>query len=472
MRILILGGGQVGATVAKNLVQQKNNAVTVIDLDEVALKNLGESLDIQTLVGNAASPRLLELAGAEDTDLLLALTRSDETNLVACSLAKNLFNIPNRIARVRHGDIVEYILPNQEIKSENKEDLLTTLSLFGVSESICPEQLITEQLFELFQYGSALQVLNFVNGKVQLVVTRAHEGGLLVGRLVGDINQDLPENVECQICAIYRNDSLININAQTKLIHGDEVFFVALKEHVPTILRELHPEEKPAKRIMIAGGGNIGYRLAKQAESQYDIKIIELHGKRAEWLSENLHHSLVLQGSVTDEALLAYEHVDEVDVFCALTNSDEDNIMSGLLAKRVGAKRVISIINRSSYVDLLQGNTIDIVVSPHLSTIGSILTHIRRGDIISVYPLRRGEAEVIEAVVHGDRKTSKIVGRPASQVKWPHGCQVAAIVRENAFVCGHQEPELQEGDHVILYVSRRQVVHELEKMLQVKLDFF
>lgn len=470
MRILILGGGQVGSTVAKNLVTQSNNAVTVIDNDEAALKNLGESLDIQTLIGNAASPSVLAAAGAEDTDLMLALTRSDETNLVACALAKHVFNIPARIARVRHGDIVEYAL--SENGADNGQDAATTLSLFDVSDSICPEQLITEQLFGLFQYGTALQVLNFAHSMVQMVVTRAQTGGALVGRLLGEIHEELPEEVDCQVFAIYRNDSLIVPTAQTKVIHGDEVFLIAQTEHIPLILATLHPDAKPAKKIMIAGGGNIGYRLARQAESQFDVKIIEINPKRAEWLSENLSSALVLAGSATDEALLAHEHVDEIDVFCALTNDDEDNIMSGLLAKNFGADRVISIINRSSYVDLLQGNTIDIVVSPHLTTIGSILAHIRRGDIVAVYPLRRGEAEVIEAVVHGDRKTSKIVGRPASQIKWPYGCQLTAVVRDDVFISGHKEVELQEGDHVIFYVARRQVVHELEKMLQVKLGFF
>ncbi|MDO5686920.1 MAG: Trk system potassium transporter TrkA [Neisseria sp.] len=469
MRILILGGGQVGSTVAKNLVTQADNAVTVIDIDEAALKNLGESLDIQTLVGNAASPTVLAAAGAEDTDLLLALTRSDETNLVACSLAKHVFNIPARIARVRHGDIVEYGLPET---ADDEESEHSVLSLFSVSESICPEQLITEQLFGLFQYATALQVLNFAHGTVQMVVTRAQTGGLLVGRLLGEIHDDLPDEVDCQIFAIYRNDSLILPTSQTKLIHGDEVFFLAPQEHVPLILKELHPESKPAKKIMIAGGGNIGFRLARQAESLFDIKIIERNPKRADWLSENLSSALVLSGSGTDENLLSHEHVEEIDVFCALTNDDEDNIMSGLLAKNFGANRVISIVNRSSYVDLLQGNTIDIVVSPHLTTIGSILAHIRRGDIVAVHPLRRGEAEIIEAVVHGDRKTSKIIGRPFSQIKWPHGCQVAAVVRDDVFFGGHHEIELQEGDHVIFFVSRRQVVHELEKMLQVKLGFF
>lgn len=468
MRILILGGGEVGSTVAKDLATLPSNNVTVIDIAENALNALSDSLDIQTMIGNAASPSVLAEAGAADADLLLALTGNDETNLVACILAKQIFNIPSRIARIRHSDIVEYCLPDAE-KNENK----TALSLFYVNKSICPEQLITEQLIELFRYHTALQVLNFANNTVQMVVTRAQKGSVLVGKMLGELQETLPENVSCRIFAVYRNDSLIIPSAQTKLIHGDEVCLIAPKSNIPAILKLFHCEEKTATRIMIAGGGNIGYRLAKQAEKEFSIKIIERNQNRADWLSENLSTSLVLSGSATDEKLLGQEHVGEIDVFCALTNDDEDNIMSGLLAKNYGANRVMTIVNRPSYVDLLLGNTIDIVISPHLTTIGSILAHIRRGDIVAVYPLRRGEAEIIEAVVHGTRKTSKIVERPFEQIKWPHGCEVTAIIRDNQFIATDDEQtELKEGDRVIFFVSRRRVVHELEKMLQVKPNFF
>lgn len=463
MQILILGGGQVGSTIAKNLVAQPDNDVTVIDTDENALTALGEHLDIRTIVGNGASPTVLESAGARDTDLLLALTRSDETNLVACMLGKKLFNIPNRIARIRSGDIVEY--------SSGEEDA-AMLSLFDVSESICPEQLITDQLFELFQYGGALQVLDFAEGRVQMIVTRARSGGTLVGRNLSELPDILPDTIDCQVCAIYRNESQIAPTAQTKLILGDEVFFVAPRGHIPEILKAFGPENKSAQRIMIAGGGNIGFRLAKRAENRFDVRIIEAGKHRAEWLSEQLDATLVLHGSASDEELLTQEHIEDFDVFCALTNDDEVNIMSGLLAKNAGAERVISIVNRTSYVNLLQGNTIDIVVSPHFATIGSILAHIRRGDIEAVYPLRRGKAEVIEAIVHGDRKTSKIVGRPAEQIKWPHGCSLAAVVRGDTFFSGHRAPPLQDGDHVVFFVSRRKLVRELEKMLQVRIGFF
>lgn len=465
MKILILGSGQVGSTIAQNLAGMSDNDVTIIDVDENALNNLGSHLDVRTLVGNAASPVTLERAGAADTDLMLALTRSDETNLVACKLAADLFNIPSRIARVRSSEYVEFKPDNDEISS--------TLSLFEITDSISPEQLVTERLAGLLSYTSALQVLRFAEDKARMVVVQAHKGGLLVNKEISQINKHLPDGVDCQISAIYRNNHLIVPNAKTVIVEGDEVFFMAASGNIKTIMRELRPVEQTTRKVMIAGGGNIGYRLAKQVENEYDIKIIEYNGRRAEWLAERLDKALVLHGSANDEKLLDEEYIDEIDIFCAVTNDDENNIMSSLLAKNLGAKRVITLVNRSSYVDLLEGNKIDIVVSPHLITIGSILAHIRRGDVVAVHPLRRGTAEAIEVVVHGDEKTSALVGRRVSEVAWPQGCHFAALVRGDEVIMGHKEDAiLYEGDHIIFFVSRRRVLRELEKLIQVKVGFF
>lgn len=465
MKILILGSGQVGSTVAQNLAAMPNNDVTIIDIDENALRHLSSRLDVQTIQGNGASPVVLEKAGAGDADLLLALTRSDETNLVACKIAGDLFNIPSRLARVRSSDYLEFATEDGGVGD--------ALSWFQVTESISPEQLVTERLAGLLSYTSALQVLRFADEKACMVILQAHHGGLLVNKEISQINSHLPDGVDCQISAIYRNNRLIVPTAKTVIVEGDEVCFVAAAENVKVIMRELRPTEHRTRRVMIAGGGNIGYRLAKQMESQYDIKIIEFNHHRAEWLAENLDNALVLNGSATDESLLTEEYIDEIDVFCALTNDDENNIMSSLLAKNLGAKRVITIVNRSSYVDLLEGNKIDIVVSPHLITIGSILAHVRRGDVVAVHPLRRGTAEAIEVIVHGDKHTSALVGRRVSDIKWPSGCHFAALVRGDEVIMGHKENVVMEdGDHIIFFVSRRRVLRELEKLIEVKMGFF
>ncbi len=468
MKILILGSGQVGTTVAQNLAQVTNNDVTVVDIDELPLKNLNSKLDIQTIIGNAASPAILDLAGANDTDLLLALTRSDEINLVACRLADELFNIPSRIARVRHSDYLEF----QSDALEAKENINGLLELFNVTESICPEQLVTEQLYELFIYPSALQVINFADGKVQMVVAKAHSGGLLVDKAIGQIYHDLPEGVDCQIFAIYRDNYLITPTPQTVLLNGDEVFFLAATEHVPVVMRELRPPVKSARNVMIAGGGNIGFRLAKILEDDFNVKIIDHNTRRAEFLSEHLNAALVLQGSGTDENLLVQEHIEDIDIFCAITNDDESNIMSSMLAKNLGVKRIITIVNRSSYVNLLQGNMIDIVISPHLITIGSILAHVRRGDVVAVHTLRHGEVEAVEVVIHGDKHTSNLIGRSLDDVKLPMGCNLVALHRENELIMAHKELVFADGDHLVFFVSRRRAIRELEKLIQVKVGFF
>ena len=466
MKILILGSGQVGSTVAQNLASVPSNDVTIIDIDEKALNRISSRLDVQTIVGNGASPFTLEQAGAADSDLLLALTRSDETNIVASKIAADLFNIPSRIARVRSSEYLEYPVDGSDKPEEG------SLNIFGITETISPEQLVTEQLVGLLNYTSSLQVLSFANDKVRMVIVQARKGGLLIGREIADINQHLLEGADCQICAIYRNNKLIMPTPQTVIQQGDEVFVAAATSQVAEVLRELRPQQQPTRRVMIAGGGQIGFRLSRQLEDRFDVKIIEINEKRAEWLSENLNSTLVLHGSAADESLLEGEYIDEIDVFCALTNDDENNIMAGMLAKSLGAKRVIAIVNRSSYVDLLQGNTIDIAVSPHLVTIGSILAHIRRGDVEAVHPLRGGNSEAIEIVVHGDKDTSKLVGRRVSAVRWPNGCHVAAVVRDEEVFMGHQDVQLADGDHIILFVARRRVVSELEKLIQVRMGFF
>ncbi|HEZ4127765.1 TPA: Trk system potassium transporter TrkA, partial [Neisseria meningitidis] len=293
MKILILGNGQVGSTVAQNLAAIPNNDVTVIDIDEKALQETGSRLDVQTVFGNGASPFTLERAGAEDADLLLALSRSDETNIVACKVAADLFNIPGRIARVRSSEYLEYLSP----KLENNEN--GSLSIFGITETISPEQLVTEQLAGLIDCPGALQVLRFADDRVRMVIIQARRGGLLVGRSIADIAQDLPDGADCQICAVYRNNRLIVPAPQTVIIEGDEILFAAAAENIGAVIPELRPKETSTRRIMIAGGGNIGYRLAKQLEHAYNVKIIECRPRRAEWIAENLDNTLVLQGSAT-----------------------------------------------------------------------------------------------------------------------------------------------------------------------------
>jgi trk system potassium uptake protein TrkA len=457
VKIIILGAGQVGSNLAESLVAEDND-ITVVDLDISRLALLQDRFDLRTVRGHAAHPSVLKQAGAEDADMLVAVTQSDETNLVACRIASTLFNLPTRIARIRSSDFM-----GQEA------DFLA--EHFGVDDVISPEQEVTDTLRRLIEHPEALQVLDFAGGKVRLVAVRSYHGGPLMGHELQDIKRHMPD-VDCRIPAIYRRDRGIVPEGTTVIEPGDEVFFLARREDIPSVMRELRRMERPVKRVMIAGGGNIGRRLAAALERNYEVKLIDHNKATCTLLAEQLHRALVLQGDATDEALLEQENIGSMDVFCALTNDDEDNIMSALLAKRMGAQRVIALINRSAYVNLVQGGEIDIAISPAQATVGPLLSKIRRGDMAAVHSLRRGAAEVLEVVIHGDLKTSKVVGRRIGDVALPEGAAIAAIIRGEEVLIAHHDTLIETEDHLIVFALNKRIIPKVEKLFQVGFGFF
>ena len=469
MRIVILGAGQVGSSVAENLVSEAND-ITVVDTDAGRLRKLQDRLDLRTVIGNAAHPQVLERAGARDADLILAVTQSDETNLVACKLAATMFNIPTKIARIRAAD---YLSHPEMFAPEN----------FAVDTVICPEQVLTDYIAKLIEFPESLQVLEFAEGRVSLVAVRAFHGGPLVGKELQTIRQHLP-NLDTRVAAVFRHDSPIIPDATTVIEAGDEVFFIAATEHIRGIMHELRRMDKPVKRVMIGGGGNIGRRLAQAIEDRYDVKIIEFSRAGAEKLAAELRSTLVLVGDVTDEDLLQAESIGDMDVYCALTNDDENNIMSSLLAKRMGVRRVVALINRSSYVNLVQAGQIDIAISPAQTTIGTLLTHVRHGDCVAVHSLRLGAAEALELIAHGDRQSSKVVGRRIEELDLPKGATIGAIVRPPAtgesdgkttgkhrVLIAHHDTVIESEDHVIVFAINKRIVPKVEKLFQVSIGF-
>ncbi len=457
MKILILGAGQVGSTVAESLVSEAND-ITVVDSDGAKLRQLRDRLDLRTLTGNAAHPSVLEQAGIADTDMLLAVTQSDEVNMLACKLAASLYNTPTRIARIRATDFLE------RPELFNKDN-------FCVDFSICPEQILTDYITKLIEFPESLQVLEFADGKASLVAVRAFEGGPLVGKPLSFLRTHMPQ-VETRVAAIFRQNSPIIPEGDTVVQDGDEIFFIAATDNIRSVLKEMRRMDKPSKRVMIVGGGNIGHRLAKALERDYQVKLIEYNKKSCERLAGELTSTLVLNGDGTDEKLLLQEHVGEVDVFCALTNDDENNIMSALLAKQGGARKVVALINRSAYVDLVQGGKIDIALSPAQVTIGSLLAYVRQGDVAVVHSLRRGAAEALELVAHGDRQSSRVVGRRIDEIDLPKGATIGAIVRGDQVIMGHHDVFVEAEDHVIVFVINKAMVRKVEKLFQVNLGFF
>ncbi len=457
MKIIILGAGQVGTSVANNLASEAND-ITVVDTNEELLQELQDRLDLGTLQGHAAHPEVLRRAGAEDADMIIAVTNSDETNMVACQVAYSVFHTPTKIARVRSQGFLDY--PE-----------LFTAGAVPIDVLISPEQLVTEYIIRLIENPGALQVLDFAGGRVRLVGVKAYHGGPLVGNQLRALIEHMPE-VDARVAAIYRHDRPILPEGDTVIQADDEVFFIAAREHIRAVMGELRRLEKPYRRLIIAGGGNIGKRLARALEHNYRVKIIEKNMRRSRMVAEAMDRCIVLHGDVADENLLQEENIENTDVFCAVTNDDEANILSAMLAKRMGARKVMALINRTAYVDLVQSGPIDIAISPQQATIGTLLTHIRRGDVVQVHSLRKGAAEAIEAIAHGDRNSSKVVGRAVEDIKLPKGASIGAVVRGDEVIIAHHDTVIEAEDHVIMFLLDKRRIGEVEKLFQVGITFF
>ena len=457
MKIIILGANQVGSALAETLANEAND-ITVVDADTEKLRELKDHIDIGTVAGHPSLPDVLEKAGGQDADMIIAVTESDEINMVACRVAYSLFQTPKKICRIR------------------ASSYLVSDKLFGqhglaVDTVISPELIVSSDIERLLDLPGSLQVLDFADGKVQLVAVKAYYGGPLVGQEIRLLRQHMP-SVDTRVAAIFRKDRPIIPEGSTVIEAGDEVFFVAAQKDIRACMSELRRMDKPYKRLMIAGGGNIGMRLAESVEDRYQVKIIERNLERCSLISETLNNAIVLNGEASQRDLLIEENISDTDVFLALTNDDEANIMSSLLAKRLGAKKVMTLINNSAYVDLVQGGEIDIAISPQQATIGKLLAHVRRGDVVNVHSLRRGAAEAMEAIAHGDEASSKVVGRAIEDIDLPEGTTIGAIVRNDEVLIAHDNTVVEPDDHVILFLVDRKRISEVERLFQVGFSFF
>ena len=466
MKIIIVGAGRVGSSVAESLVSEAND-ITVIDSDPVRVAELQDRFDLRGLVGNAALPSVLERAGAADSDMLIAVTAFDETNLVACKIAADLYNVPSRIARVR----------NVELQKHPK---LIGEEGFRATHVIFPEQTVTDYILKLIEFPEALQVLEFGDGRASLIAIRAFAGGPLVSHPVKELRRHLP-NVDSRIVAIFREEASVRVDGDTMVQPGDEVFFLADSQNIRMVMGELRRMDKPVRRVMIAGGGNIGLRVASSLDTgegldtpeRFNVKIIEANKRRAEVLAHQLStRVLVLNGDGTDEDLLEEEGIHDVDLFLSLTNDDENNIMSALLAKRMGARRVIALINRKSYGDLMQGGQIDIAISPSYATLSALLRFVRRGDVVAAHSLRRGAAEALEIIAHGDARTSRIIGKNIDQIELPRGVTIGGLVRGANVLMAHHDTVIEAEDHLIVFVENKRLIQRVERLFSVGVGFF
>lgn len=444
MNIVILGAGQVGSSLAE-LLANENNDVTVVDLDRANLQRLQDRLDIRTVSGHASHPDVLEQAGLEEADMLIAATQNDETNILACHIAHLVYKTNTKIARVRSRSYLDH--PELFSRDYNTDTL-------PIDVLISPETLVTNYILQLIEYPGSLQVIDFAGGKVRLIAVRAFKGSLLVDKKIKELKNYLPKDVKTRIVAIYRKDEVVMPNGDATIKADDEVFFLAEPKYIPVIVEELRRhKERPSRNIMIAGGGNIGFSLAKALENKHQVKLIDHNIQQARQVAETLDNTIIIHGDVSDKDLLLEENIDEIDLFVAVTNSDEANIISGMLAKKLGVRRVIALVNNQSYIELIQLNSIDVAISADQITTSKLLHYMRQGDTVQAASLRRGAAETMEVIAHGSENSSKVIGQRIGEINWPKDITVGCIIRGEQVLIAHRDLEIEAEDHVILFLT-------------------
>ena len=452
MNILILGAGQVGSTTAAQLAKEENNDVTVVDVDPEKLDKLASKSDLRVIEGNASYPKTLKAAGADSADMLIAVTSSDEVNMVACQIVSTLFNTQTKIARIRAAAYTD----RPELFSEND---------IPVDFAISPEDLITDYIIEVIQHPGAFQVLDFAGGKIRMVGVKTKQQGFLVDNPIRYLHDHLG-NEKVRIAAIYREGQMIAPEGDTIIRKGDEVYFIAAPEDIDHMITEFSQDQEKARNIVIAGGGRIGLRLASKLEDDNNVKLIEKSTARAKKLSEILESTIVLKGDSSDDALLKEENIDNNDVFVATTNSEETNILSAMVAKKMGSKKVMALINKDSFSGLMETDSIDIAISGEQITVSSLLSHIRKGDVVKVHSLKRGGAEALEAIAHS-HENSNVVGKMVGDINLPEGSFITAIVSSQGEIkTVHHTTFIEEDDHVVVFIDNRDTITEIETIFE------
>lgn len=455
MKIIILGAGQVGATLAENLVIE-NHDIVMIDHDLEKLNDCQQRLDIRTVNGLGAHPQTLEQANIQQADLMIAVSDNDETNMIACQIAYSLYRVPTRIARIRSRDY------------SSRPELFAP-KVIPINKTISPEEVVTDHFCRLIEFPGTMEVLDFAEGKVLMLALKLGANSPLIDCSFSEIKKFLPLR-DAMISAVYRRHVSLAITESLTLLEGDELIITVTPAKAHKILKNLNLKS-PNRKIMIAGGGNIGLQIAKNLEPSYQVKLIDHNPTRSGKLAEELNNTTILFGDASDRDILVNENIDYMDVFVAVTNDDEVNIMSCLLAKQLGARSTLALINRSEYISLVEPNLLDVALSPQQITIGKILTHIRHGDLATIHSVRRGIAQAIEIVAHGDNNTSQVVGRRIDEISWPRDVVVTAVVRQDDVLIHHKNLVIESDDHVIILVKNKKMLVEVEKLFQVKIGF-
>jgi len=457
VHVIVAGAGQVGVSIARYLAKVGND-VTVIDQNPELAQRIGDALDIQVVVGHAALPSTLERAGAADADLLVAVTQVDEVNIVACQVAHSLFDVPTRIARIREQDYLD----------ERYADLFRREHI-PVDVVISPEREVARAIALRLAIPGALTVVPFAEDLVRLVSLRIDETASVIDTPLRELTALFPD-LHLVCVGILRGERFFVPGGDDRILVGDEVFFVCETAHLGRALPVFGRSEPSPSRLVIVGGGNIGLGLAEIIESRHAeiaCKVIEANPARADLIAQRLHRTVVLAGDGRSRDTLLEAGADDAGAIVAVTNDDDVNILSALLAKRLGCQRALALVTRSDYEILTADIGVDVTINPRDTTVSSILGHIRRGRIRAVHTIRDGVAEVFEAEA---LETSPIVGQPLRELKAP-GLVLGAVVRDGRVIAPRGDTVVRAGDRVVI-AARAETVKRVEQLFAVRLDYF
>tara|TARA_B100001564_G_scaffold359858_1_gene383437 strand:- start:381 stop:1748 length:1368 start_codon:yes stop_codon:yes gene_type:complete len=454
MNIIICGAGKVGFSISKQLSSQ-GHSVTVIDQSSEDIKRINDTQDAKGIVGRASLPSVLENAGAENTDMIIAVTRNDETNMVVCQLASSLFNIQKKIARIRTKDFLE-----------GKWNKLYNKSNIPIDVIISPEKEVAKSLFRRLEAPGALDNVPFANNKVKMLEIAIEKSCPIRNIPLKKLTEKFP-NFRANIVGLVRKGKFKFLKKEDKLMEGDNVYVVVSSDQLNEILKAFGHEEKTSKKILIIGGGNIGFHLAKMVEENFEgarVKIIEKNKTRAEEIASELTSSIVINGDALDEEILKEANLEESETVLALTNDDENNIMACVLAEKTGqTKRTIAIVNKSNYSLLQNSLNIDDLVDPRMTTVSRIMEHVHRGTIATVYSLLDGDYEFVEAKV---LEKSELLNKKIKDSDLPENIRIGAVVRGKQVIIPGGDFIFEKDDLVVLLASRDQL-KEIENIFSI-----
>ncbi len=459
MQVIICGAGQVGSNIARYLAASEDADITVIDRSPQLVHKIVDSLDVKGLVGFASHPDVLERAGAADADMVIAVTYADEVNMVACQICHSLFDVPTKIARVRHQSYLDPMWANLFSRDHMPIDVI-----------ISPEIEVARAIARRLELPGAFEVIPLADGKVSLIGVHCTEECPILDTPLRQLTGLFPD-MHIVVIGISRDGQGIVASGDDELRVGDNVYFVAETGHIPRAMPAFGHEETEARRVIIVGGGNIGLYLAQNVEKNHphvSMKLVEIDKTRAEFVAQTLQRTVVINGDALDGEILEEANARTADTIVAVSNDDEVNILASMLAKRHGCRRAVTLINKNSYEPLVGSLGIETIVNPRVITVSRILEHVRRGRIRSVHTLSEGFGELIEAEA---METSSLVGVPLREAKLPDGVVLGALVRNGEVIIPRGNTVVRTGDLVILFAAS-EAVKKVEKLFAVKLEFF